>query len=183
MKGVPAKTVYTATLLALLTFAAGYALAAAFSVTNGPNESGNGNYEAAGSIPWWTQSAVGLSSVPVTVPTALSSSAGTPTILAAAGQAYMINTGTVGDLDHFFKFTESSSAASSTEIELTFTISTGSTPSPTIVTVYAETQSTVPASAQTYTLAYDLGSPATGTIVLDSFQQISQQCSSVGSCP
>jgi hypothetical protein len=183
MKGVPAKTVYTATILALLTFAAGYTLAAAFSVTNGPNESGNGNYEAAGSIPWWTQSSVGLSSVPVSVPTALSSAGGTPTTLAAIGQPYMINPGTAGDLDHFFKFIESPSAVASTELELTFTISTGSTPSPNIVTVYLETQATVPTSAQTYTLAYDLGSAAAGTIVLDSFQQISQQCSSVGSCP
>jgi len=183
MRGVPAKTVYTATILALLTFAAGYALAAAFSVTNGPNENGNGNYEAAGAIPWWTQSAVGLSSVPVSVPAALSSTVGTPTTLGATGQAYMINPGTVGDLDHFFKFIESTSAVASTELELTFTISTGATPSPSVVTVYVETQATVPTSAQTFTLAYDLGSAASGTIVLDSFQQISQQCSSVGSCP
>ncbi|MCI4322012.1 MAG: hypothetical protein L3K18_01875 [Thermoplasmata archaeon] len=183
MKGVPAKTVYMATVLAILTFAAGFALAAAFSVTNGPNENGNGNYEATGSIPWWTQSAVGLSSVPVTVPTALSSAVATPTTLAATGQLYMINAGTVGDLDHFFKFTESPSAVASTELEVTFTISTGSTPTPNVVTVYVEMQATVPTSAQTYTLAYDLGSAASGTIVLDSFQQLSQQCSSVGSCP
>jgi hypothetical protein len=183
MKGVPAKTIYTATMLAILTFAAGYAIAATFSVTNGPNENGNGNYEAAGSIPWWTQSAVGLGSVPVSVPTALSSAVGTPTTLAATGQMYMINAGTTGDLDHFFTFTEASSAVASTELVLTFTISTGSTPSPSTVTVYVESQTTVPTSAQTYTLAYDLGSAASGTIVLDSFQQISQQCVSVGSCP
>ncbi|MFI5414564.1 MAG: hypothetical protein ACHQ16_02720 [Candidatus Lutacidiplasmatales archaeon] len=183
MKGVPAKTVYTATLLALLTFAAGYAIAATFSVTNGPNENGNGNYEAAGSIPWWTQSAVGLSNVPVSVPAALSSAVGTPTTLAATGQMYMINAGTTGDLDHFFAFTEAPSAVASTELVLTFTISTGATPTANTVIVFLETQGTVPTSAQTYTLAYDLGSAASGTIVLDGFQQISQQCSSVGSCP
>lgn len=56
-------------------------------------------------------------------------------------------------------------------------------PTVTTVTVYVETQATVPATAQTFTLYYDLGSPATATITLNSVTQLGEQCSAVGTCP
>lgn len=164
-------------------FVAGYSLAAALTITSGPSETGNGNFESTTSIPWWTQASVGLSSIPTSVPTALSTTVGSPTVLAATGQAYMINTGVANDVNHFFKFTEAATAVANTELELVFTVSTGAGPTVTIVTVYVETQSTIPGSAQTFTLDYDLGSAGSGSIVLNSVQQVSQTCSAVGTCP
>ena len=177
------RVVYIATALSLAAFVGGFALAGSLTVNSSGTEAGGGNFETATSISWWSQSSVGLTAIPTSVPTGLSITPGSPTVLAATGQAYMIGTGTAGDLAHYFKMTEGSSATASAELEIVFSISTGATPTITTVTVYLETQSTTPTTAQTFTLYYDLGSPSGGSIVLNSVQQISQLCSSVGTCP
>jgi len=164
-------------------FVSGYVMAASLVITSGPSESANSNYEATTSITWWTQASVGLSSIPTAVPTALSSTVGTPTVLAAVGQAYMINTGTANDVNHYYKFTEATTAVANTEIELVFTVSTAVVPVITIMTVFVETQAVIPGSAQTFTLDYDLGNAGAGSITLNSVQQVSQLCSAVGTCP
>ena len=180
---LPAKVVYVATFLAMAAFVGGYAMAGALTISLGSPESAGGNFESTNSIAWWTQSSVGLTSVATTVPTQLATTAASPTVLVAAGQSYMINVGTAGDVAHFFKMTEATSAPASTEIEIVFTVSTGLTPAITTVTVFLESQSSAPTTAQTFLLQYDLGSPTSASIVLNSVEQISQQCAAVGACP
>lgn len=177
------RTVYLATALALVAFVGGYAMAGALTIATGASESANGNYEATNSISWWTQSSVGIATTPGTVPTQLGSTATTATTLGSANASYMANTGTANDVAHFFKMTESTSAPTGTELKITFSVSTGSTPVMTTVTVYVTTQATAPSSALTFTIYYDLGSASSTSIVLNSVQQISQVCASPGTCP
>lgn len=180
---LPAKVVYVAVFLSMAAFVGGYAMAGALTISQGNAESAGGNFESTNSIAWWSQASVGLTSVASTVPTQLAASASSPTVLAASGQSYMINAGTAGDVAHFFKMTEATTAPTSTEVEVVFTISTGASPTTTVVTVFLESQTTAPTSAQTYALEYDLGSPASASITLNSVEQISQVCASVGTCP
>ncbi len=179
---VSARVVYVATALTIAAFVGGVAMAGSLTITSGASESAGGNFESTSGISWWTQSSVGLSSTPSPTPTALSTSPSSPTVLSSA-QGYLLNTGTSGDVAHYFKMTESSGAPASTELEIVFTISTGATPSLSTVVVYLETQSTSPSASVTVTIYYDLGSATSGTIVLNSVQQISQVCGSVGTCP
>jgi hypothetical protein len=180
---LPAKVVYVATFFAMAAFVGGYAMAGALTISQGPAESAGGNFESTNSIAWWSQASVGLTSVASPLPTQLATTSSSPTVLAATGQAYLINTGAAGDVAHFFKMTESTSAPVSTEIEVVFTVSTGLSPVITTVTVFLESQSTAPGTAQTFVLEYDLGSPTSASIVLNSVEQISQQCTAVGTCP
>lgn len=180
---VSVKAIYLATALSLAAFVGGYAMAGSLTVSSGGTESANGNYETTSSISWWTQSTVGLAAFPSGSPTTLSATATGPTVLGPSAQNYGINAGTAGDVAHYFKMTESTTAPVSTELEIVFSVSTGASPTVTTVTVFLETQTAAPSTAVTYTLYYDLGSAASASIVLNSVQQISQQCSSVGSCP
>ncbi len=177
------RLVWGGTIVALLAISGGWVMASSFTITQGNTETGAGSYHTTSALAWWTEASVGVGTQPGTLPTALSTTAGTPTVLSAAGSNYAINTPTAGDVVHFWKFTEATSAPTSTELELQFTISTGAGPTVTQVTVYVESQATAPATAQTFVLFYDLGSPASGTITLNSVTEIGQQCASVGSCP
>jgi hypothetical protein len=163
-------------------FTAGFVFA---SITiNSGSETGNGDYTGANALTYWTESSVGLSGAPGTLPTTLSGTANAPTVLSGSNASYGINTVVAGDTEQYFKFSETSSAPTSTEVEVVFTVNTGSGSGTTVVTtVYVETQSTAPSSTLTFTLDYDLGSAASANIVLNSAQQTSQQCSSVGTCP
>lgn len=179
---VSAKVVYAATALCLVTFGAGYVLAAA-TVTNTTGSS-NGNYIVEGGIPWWTLPTANPSTitlVPSPAPTSANATVATPTRLGAVGQGYMVNTGTAGDIAQGFKFTEATSAPSSTEIEIAFVVSLGS--GTVSETVYLETQVASPTSALTFTLYVDVGSAASATVTINYAEEISQVCSSVGSCP
>ncbi len=175
------RTILVATVVTALAFVGGWAMAA-IVVTNG-SESGAGNYTSANNLAYWTQASVGLSSVPNPVPATLSQTVATPTVLAAVATSYAINAPTIGDLQHFFKFTEATGAPANTEVEIIFTISTGGGPTITTVNIFIETQAAPPGTATTFTLEYDLGNPAAGSITLNSVQQVSQQCSAVGTCP
>lgn len=180
---VSTRAVYVATALSIAAFIGGFAVAGSLTINSGPSEAGNGNFESTTSLAWWTQASVGLAATPGTVPTAISSTVGTPTVLAGSSQSYMANTGTAGDVAHFFKMTENTGAPASTELEIVITVSTGSTPSVNTIPLFVESQASPPGSALTFTIYYDLGSASSATVVLNSVQQISQQCASVGVCP
>jgi len=176
------RAIYAATALALLALTVGYALAAV-TVTNG-SESGNGNYVNANALAWWTTSAAnpaGVYTVPGATPAVLSTTIGTPTVLAAAGQNYGINAQTAGDVAQIFKFTEAAGAPANTEVEIQFQVSTGA--GTTVTNVYIESQAAPPGAAQTFVLYFDAGSAAGGTVTINYGEQISLQCSAVGSCP
>jgi hypothetical protein len=170
------------TIVALLVLGGGWVMAASFAVTQGPVETGSGVYHATAALTYWTESVAGVTTQTAT-PAVLSTTVGTPTVLPAAGISYAINTPTVNDVTHYWKFTEATTAPASTELEVSISVSTGTPATVTNVVVYIETQVTIPATAQTFTLYYDLGSPATATITLNSVTQISEACSAVGTCP
>jgi hypothetical protein len=177
------KTILAETTMAVLTFVGGYALAVALTITNGASETGGGVYHATNNLAYWTESTVGINSQPSPVPSTLSSTVGTPTVLAGAATTYAINAPGAGNVVHFFKFSEATTAPINTELEIQFTVSTGAGPTITLVTVYVETQAAAIASAITFTLNYDLGSAGAGTITLNNVMQVSQVCSAVGTCP
>jgi len=154
---------------------------AATTVANSSLLSG-GNYAADNGISWWTVATnpISVTIVPSSVPTAASTTVGTPTTLPATGQSYGVGTLTAGDIAQTFKFSEATSAATSTELEITFTLSTSSV---TTTTVYVETQSTAPGTAQTWVFYMDAGSAASASVTINYAEQVSQQCSSVGTCP
>ena len=178
---VPAKGIYAATVIALLTFGAGFAFAA---ISVSPStETGQGNYVNTASIAWWSLSASNpgaVAVVPSTVPTSLSTTIGTPTVLPASATSYMVGSGTAGHIAQVMKFTETTAAPINTEVEVTVTVNAAST---TTTTVYIETQSAAPSANIVFTLYIDVGDASAATITINYAEQISQQCSSVGSCP
>lgn len=179
-KRVARRTVYIATGFALLAVVAGFGMAA-FTVTDGAALAGGGQYHATSAIAWWTESDVGVSLQPTALPTTASVVVGTPTVLAAAATNYGVNAAVAGDVGQFWKFAEAAGAPANTEIELAFTVSTAA--ATTTLTVFVETQATPPAGGATFAFYYDLGSPAAGTITLNSVTEIAQECSAVGTCP
>ena len=177
------RLVWGGTIVALLAITGGWVLAANFTITLGNTETGAGAYHPTALLTWWSEASVGVGTQPGVLPTVLSTTVATPTVLAAAGTNYAINAPTAGDVVHFWKFTEATTAPVNTELELQFTISTGAVPTVTQVTVYIESQAAAPATAQTFVLFYDLGSVSSGTIVLNAVTEIGQQCAAVGTCP
>jgi hypothetical protein len=170
------------TIVALLVLGGSWVMAASFAVTQGPVETGSGVYHGTSALTYWTEASAGVTTQTST-PTLLSTTVGTPTVLPAAGTSYALNTPTVNDITHFWKFTETTAAPVSTEVELMISVNTGAVPTVTTVVVYIETQATIPGTAQSFILYYDLGSPATATITLNSVTQVSEQCAAVGTCP
>jgi hypothetical protein len=170
------------TIVALLVIGGSWVMAASFAVSQGPTEVGSGVYHGTSALTYWTETTAGVGTQGATPP-ALSTTVGAPTVLPGAGTSYSVNAPVVNDIEHYWKFTEATSAPVNTEVELTISVSTGVVPVVTSVTVYFETQATAPATAQTFILYYDLGSPATATITLNSVTQVGQQCSAVGTCP
>jgi hypothetical protein len=177
------RTIYMATAFTLLAVVAGFGMAASFTVTQGPALAGSGVYHSTNSIAYWTESSVGVGVQPTVLPTTASTTVATPTVLAAAATSYGINTAVANDVGQYWRFSEAITATANTELELAFTVSTGVAPVVTTLTVFVETQATIPAVATTFTFYYDLGSPATATITLNSVTEIAQACSAVGTCP
>jgi hypothetical protein len=177
-----ARHVIGGTFVALLVLGGGWVMAASFAISQGPIETGSGVYHGTAALTYWTETSAGVTTQAGT-PVLLSTTAGTPTVLPAAGTSYAVNAPTLNDVTHFWKFAEATSAPASTEVELQISVSTGVIPAVTTVVVFVETQVTVPATAQTFILYYDLGSAATATITLNSVTQISEACTAVGNCP
>jgi hypothetical protein len=171
------------TAFALLAIVAGFGMAASFTVTQGPVITGSGVYHATNAITWWTDTSESVAVQPTVLPATLSANPTAPTTLAAVATSYGVNPAVQNDVGQSWKFTEATSATAATELELAFTVSTGAAPVVTTLTVYVETQATIPATATVFTFYYDLGSPAAGTITLNSVTEIAQQCSAVGTCP
>lgn len=172
-----ARLIAVATILAMVTLGAGYALAAV-TVTNS-SESASGQYTGGSAITGWAL-ATNPTSV-VVMPsglTGISTTAGTPTVIAGTA-SYSAGTVTAGDIGQIVRFAETASAPSNTEIEIAFTLNTGS--GTTSVVAYLETQATP--AAGTYTFYLDAGSASSATVTINYVVEIAQQCSAVGTCP
>jgi hypothetical protein len=174
---VPNRTILFATSLVAVAFAIGFVFASGVSFSTGGTENGFGTSHTTSSPTWWSESSVGIGTQG-TPPTTLSTTVATPTVLAASSTTYDVNTGTAGDWVHFWKFSETTGAPTSTELELQFTVVESSTTVQS--TSYIETQATAPGSTLTFTLEYDLGSAA---ITVNSVVEVSQTCVAVGTCP
>ncbi len=182
-KGVDRRATYIFTILLMVVFGTGYAIAAGLTVTNGSAENGSGVYHTATNNPtWWTESSVGVGTVPPGTTSLTASTAAAPGVLTVGATTYGANTVTAGDVGHFWKITEASGAPINSELELSFTVSTGAGPTITTVTVYIETQATSPGSNVLFTFYDDVGSGSTGPVV-NNVQAIWLQCSAVGTCP
>jgi hypothetical protein len=171
----PTSVRWTALILGLA-FAGGFvATAAAYQIVNG-SETAHGSYVGQLELTWWKPTEVLLTTIPAST-TAASTNPASPTVIPAAGTTYAVNTATHLDNALEFIYSEQTTAVASTELEITFTVTAGTT---TTVTVYIETQSTIPATAQTFNFLFDGGS---ATAVFHVWQQTTQVCPSVGSCP
>jgi hypothetical protein len=167
-----------AAVLSAVSLTAGYALGAV-TVTS-KTLFGGANYLPGSNLGWFTQSAadsVGL--IPSTVPTKLSSNVATPTGLGTASASFTVNTATASHTSVRWNFTVSTSAPTSTEIELTFIVVLGTSFTSTTTTVYATTNTAL-SSAITITTYFDAGTSAP---IVDSLQVIVQLCPSSHVCP
>ena len=139
---------------------------------------GAGVDDAASPLTWWAQTATGTSTVPSPAPELVSSNASAPTVLGSAPAGLGLNAQTAGQVAVAWWFTEGAGAPASTEVEIVFEeVGAGS---PSVFTVFVETQSTSPTGALAFTFYVDVGTQA---VVLTAWLQISQACGSVGSCP
>lgn len=176
---MPPRLLLVATVVALIALVSGIALGAV--TVSHKTQTGSGTSVGGGYLGYWKQvDADNLSTVPAGT-TTLSTTVGAPTTLAAAATTYALNAATTGHAAFRWNMTESTSAPTSTELELMFKIVTGATFAVTVLTVYVETRATALGAAVTFSLVYDEGS--TTAPILDSALQISQQCTSVGQCP
>lgn len=180
---VSRKTIWIATALAMAAVIGGWAAAASLSITQGTTETGGGAYHGASQISYWTEASVGLAIQPTPLPGAVSTSPASPTQLAGVATNYAINTPLAGDVSHYWKFTEAAGAPATTYLELQFTVSTGGGPTVTSIIAYIWTQGSSPVSAITFAFYFDLGSPSSGTITLNSVTEITQVCAGLNVCP
>lgn len=131
----------------------------------------------------WQQTGVESSATPTPRPAALSAIAAAPTRLAAAATSYLMDAATSGDEAVEWVFTESVGITPNQEIEVQFAVqyTVGAATHTSTGTVYLESQTVAPGAALTFDLYWDTGA-ATGVTLL-SESEISQACSSVGTCP
>lgn len=159
-------------------FGAGLVLGA-WSTRSGPNEMATGSLTPARLLADWSFQSAAPTTIPALVPGAASSSVASPSVLPAGSSSYVVNPATAGHGAVEWVLLERGSAPANTEIALTFVDTTGATPATSTDTVYVETQSVV-SGTSAYAFYFDAGA---GTVVLDSVQETSQLCPSVGSCP
>ncbi len=131
-------------------------------------------------LAYWTQVAVWTTFIPGTVPPAVNTTVAAPTVLPATGTSYVVNSATSGHGAIQWNFTEATNAPASTEVEVTLTVTYGSTPATQVITFFVETQAVIPGTAQTFGFFFDAGAGAT---LLDTSVQSSQECAIVGACP
>lgn len=175
------KGIYVAIAIALITFGAGYAAAA--SIVSSSALSANGTANSDVGIGWWTESGSAIQVMPASGTTSVSLDSAHPTVLPAAGTDYTVGTATAGDIAQVVEFSENTNATTGAELEITFTFSTGSTPTITTTQAYLQIQASDPATAQTFAFYLDAGSAAHAAVTINSVTEISQVCSGAGSCP
>jgi hypothetical protein len=166
--------------LSAAAFVAGFAYAT-LTVTAGAAEHVGGDQAIGNYLGAWSEVSALRSSVPAPAPGAVSTTVGSPTPLASANTSFVLNPATANDTALQWNFSELTSAPPGAEIEITFTITTGVTPTTATFTVYVQTQATAPSYDLVFWFYWDSG--GTGALAVDSDQTVSQQCAGVGNCP
>lgn len=165
--------------LALAVGACGFALAA-LTVTSAAMTASGASVNTTG-LAHWYQVQAQTATIPTTVPTQVSSTVGTPTVLPYASTNYTINSATAGDPAVVFVVHETSGLAARTELELTFSISVGGSPATSTVKAYVESQAM--AMPLTFGFFFDTGTISIAHATITSVQLTNQACSAVGTCP
>lgn len=157
----------------------GFALAT-FTVSNTPITA-TGSYFNNTGLTYWFEVGLSTTTVPTPAPAALSTTVGTPTHLAFAATNYAINAVTAGNPALALRFDETTGAPTSTELELTFTISVGGSPATSTTKVYVETQTYV--AGLYFTLYFQTGTISITHTTVTTVVQLSQRCTAIGTCP
>lgn len=160
---------------------AGLALAGPLTVSH-QNETAQGVYASQSTVTGWTFLGLSRGTIPTPAPSRLSSTVGSPTVLAGASGAYTVNGATAGDPAVSWNYTEATLLPVSTEYEFTVKVGTASLGSTTTLKVYAETQ-TIHLSALNWELFFDLGTGSSTALPIDTLQITVQTCTSIGLCP
>ena len=172
-KRIPGRTIYAATILAMLGLVGGYALAT-ISITSS-TQNGQANYiSAGGAITGLTYTMTELSMTANPAPSASSGSPTAPQALVTGANAFCANTCTAGDVAEITTYTFTTSFAGAAQIKMQVTASAGGGST----TFYLAQAST--AVGGTIVLTWDMG---TSTATITAVTLTAQQCSSSTSCP
>jgi hypothetical protein len=130
---------------------------------------------------YWAWEAAQIWNIPSALPTALSTVARTPTVLAAATSSYRINPSVAGNASVRWEFLETTTAPGSTELELRFT--DGLTRPAATITVYLETRPGTLFAALDYFVYWDAGAFGPSGVTVQTMHVVVLVCTSVGICP
>jgi hypothetical protein len=130
---------------------------------------------------YWTWEAAQIWHIPSPVPPALSTTAGTPTVLPTVASAFRINLAAAGNVSVRWSFRETTAAPASTELELRFT--DGLTRPASQLTVYLETRPGVLPAALVFQIYWDAGAFGPSAITVETMQVAVLACTAVGTCP
>lgn len=161
----------------------GYALGGGLRVTSPTLLTSSGQFDAANDVgTWWLIERVVYVLVPSTLPTSVSGAAASPTVLPSNATVFLAGSGTAGQAGVEFVYNETAGPHASTELELKLNVAiNGGAPS--TLTVYIETQSTVPAATHSYGFMVDTGPSPQSHTLLESVRVSVLPCTSVGTCP
>jgi hypothetical protein len=172
-KRIPGRTIYAATILAMLGLVGGYALAT-ISIT-ASTQTGEANYiSAGGAITGLSYTSTVLSMTSNPAPAASTGTSSAPQLLLIGANAFCANTCTAGDVAEIVTYTFTTSFAGAAQIKMQVTASSGGGS-----TTFYLAQAVVAVSG-TIVLTWDMG---TSTSTITAVTLTAQQCSSSTSCP
>jgi hypothetical protein len=179
------RTVLLLGVAAVLGMLAGTTLASSLPVLQLPPERVNGHYEREGDLGgWWLFQGFDLTDIPSSVPSQLSSSAGSPTLLGTSSANYTLNAATAGSAALGWRFLETTAIPKGAEVELTFNISLGVLAS-VQVKAFFETAAAGLSSNATVLFYFQIGALVPGTIDIQSVTELARACTppAPGGCP
>ncbi len=162
---------------AVLAFAAGVGVAK-ITIASGA-ESASGQIELGGALTWWSPVTIAADLIPAPVPTALSTSAASPTPLPGTNGSFVVGTAIAGHAALRWDFSEKSAPAS-TEFTLTITYVNATTGAMTTLEAFAKTQTSPPTGTMTWSVYLDVG---TNVASVSASSELAQQCPSSTTCP
>jgi len=160
---------------------AGWSLAAPATVGPGNTEQGQGADVGEKTPAYWVWQAAQIWGIPSPVPTALSTTSLTPTLLPTTSSSFRINAAAAANTSVRWEFLETTAAPGSTELELRFT--DGLSRPATTLTVYLETRPGTLPGALTFFVYWDAGTFGPSGVTVQTMQVNVLVCVSVGNCP
>ena len=148
-------------------------------ITVAPGSEGeNGDGESTSYLASWVQVAVANDVIPASVPAAVNTTVGAPTVLPSTNQSFVVNAATAGHAAVRWDFNETllSGSLRGIEFRIDFTIvcSSGCVPLSSQFSVYLQFQAASPPFALIFHLYWDSGTA--GAISVTTAQQVSLAC-------